>query len=75
MIHRRQLYFHISLLIVLLWNGSIVHSQDEQEKSISTSIAGMEELLMSEKILINTVERFADELQAKVNALKKWEWF
>ncbi|XP_058982692.1 uncharacterized protein LOC101899183 [Musca domestica] len=68
--HRRQLYFHISLLIVLLWNGSIVHSQDEQEKSISTSIAGMEELLMSEKILINTVERFADELQAKVNALK-----
>ncbi|XP_073820428.1 prolyl 4-hydroxylase subunit alpha-1-like [Musca autumnalis] len=67
---RRQLIFSFGFLLILLLNASIAYSQDAQERSISTSIAGMEQLLMSEKILINTVERYVEELQAKVNSLK-----
>ncbi|XP_061396397.1 prolyl 4-hydroxylase subunit alpha-1-like [Musca vetustissima] len=59
------------LITIQRWHlSSIMANAEPQERSISTSIAGMEQLLMSEKILIDTVEKYADELQAKVNALK-----
>ncbi|XP_075148852.1 prolyl 4-hydroxylase subunit alpha-2-like [Haematobia irritans] len=49
----------------------VVQCQEVQEKSFSTSVAGMEQLLITEKLMIDTIDKYADELQAKVDSLKK----
>uniref|UniRef100_A0A1I8Q812 procollagen-proline 4-dioxygenase n=1 Tax=Stomoxys calcitrans TaxID=35570 RepID=A0A1I8Q812_STOCA len=57
----------VTLFLFLL----MVQSQEVEEKSFSTSVAGMEQLLITEQLMIDTVDKYADELQAKVDSLKK----
>ncbi|KAI8119596.1 Prolyl 4-hydroxylase subunit alpha-2 [Lucilia cuprina] len=45
-------------------------SESDNEKSLSTSISGMVQLLETEEQLIDSVEKYAEELQKKVDALK-----
>lgn len=50
-----------------------VASESDNEKSLSTSIPSMVQLLETEMQLIHNVRNYADALQEKVNALYKWE--
>uniref|UniRef100_A0A1I8PNK1 procollagen-proline 4-dioxygenase n=1 Tax=Stomoxys calcitrans TaxID=35570 RepID=A0A1I8PNK1_STOCA len=49
----------------------MVQCQEVEEKSFSTSIVGMEQLLITEQVMVETLDKYADELQAKVNSLKR----
>lgn len=62
----------IVLAIFLLSVENFVGCLLAEEKSFSTSIAGMEHLLAMEQILIASVEQFASEMESKVQQLKKW---
>ncbi|XP_073817113.1 prolyl 4-hydroxylase subunit alpha-2-like [Musca autumnalis] len=66
---RRLNIIRVALLTILFFNVT-VYSQNAQEKSFATSVAGLEQLLMTENILIANVDHYADKLQEKVNALK-----
>lgn len=52
--------------IILLTNGTKV-----TEKSISTSVVGMLELVQLEADLIDSLNSYADELEAKLKVLKR----
>lgn len=67
------MYFKRSLLLTFLGISAIilVQCQESQEKSFTTSIAGMEELLDMERILIQSVKQFTAELEVKVAKLKE----
>ena len=50
----------------------VVASSEDKEKSLSTSISGMVQLLATERDLIDSVDKYAALLQKKVDTLKKW---
>ena len=50
----------------------VVASSEDKEKSLSTSISGMVQLLATEKDLIDSIDKYAALLQQKVDTLKKW---
>ena len=65
-----------SSLLFLLWTinrlAFPIDNSEDKEKSLSTSITGMVELLAIERDLIDSVDRYAALLQRKVDTLKKW---
>lgn len=66
--------FNSLLLIIFIIKCLLLplaKTQDENERSLSTSISGMVQLLETEMQLIASVENYANELQQKVDALKK----
>ncbi|XP_061396375.1 prolyl 4-hydroxylase subunit alpha-2-like [Musca vetustissima] len=65
--------WHLNIVIVvitILFAHAFVQSENVEEKSFATSVAGLEQLLLTEQILIENVDNYADRLQAKVNSLK-----
>lgn len=60
----------IALLICLVIVN--VNGQEDGEKSHSTSVAGMVDLLKLETLLIDNLSKYADELEKKLNTVRRW---
>ncbi|XP_061400915.1 prolyl 4-hydroxylase subunit alpha-2-like [Musca vetustissima] len=57
-------------LLIAITHLNTGHCMSDWEKSFSTSIAGMENLLLMESTLIASVQQFTEELELKVHRLK-----
>lgn len=59
------------LAVLFLTASSLVHGQDDGEKSHSTSVAGMGNLLQLEANLIENLSNYADELENKLEIVRR----
>ncbi|KAH8417495.1 hypothetical protein KR222_001153 [Zaprionus bogoriensis] len=67
--HSTAWNLHLRLLAVLLLS-CLLSAQGEEEKSHSTSVAGMVNLLQVEAKLIENLSNYADELEKKLNTVR-----
>ena len=61
-----------SLIILVFTSSVLCNKTNKNEKSFTTSVAGMEDLLLKEQQLLQILQLYASDLELRLNTIREY---